>query len=100
VRGFTLEPLLLIPFVENAFKHISQHPDKPNFIRGGMTMQGNRFRFLLENSQESDKKGAHPHSGIGLANVRRRLELLYPGRHDLRIQNDNGVFTVDLFIHV
>ena len=100
VRGFTLEPLLLIPFVENAFKHISQHPDKPNFIRGGMTMQGNRFRFLLENSQESDKKGAHPHSGIGLANVRRRLELLYPGRHDLRIQNENGVFTVDLFIHV
>lgn len=95
VKGFTIEPLLLIPFVENAFKHISHHNDKPNFIKVDMNRMNGVFTFSVENSREvnhtSEKKG-----GIGLPNVKRRLELLYPGKHELSILETAKTFSVQL----
>jgi two-component system, LytTR family, sensor kinase len=103
INGFSIEPLLLIPFVENAFKHISHYSDHSNFIKIYMSRQNGTFLFKVENSteagmQRSERKQTK-HSGgdgIGLANVRRRLELLYPDKHELMIDESSDLFSVKL----
>ncbi|HTD94048.1 MAG TPA: histidine kinase, partial [Chitinophagaceae bacterium] len=87
VSNFSLEPLLLIPFVENAFKHVSSHVDKLNFVKIALARNDGEFVFTTENSTGPDK-ATDPHSGIGLTNVRRRLELLYPGKFDLDVRDN------------
>jgi len=96
VQGFYIEPLLLMPFVENAFKHISHHKNQLNFIELNLSMQDGAFHFKIINSKEAIEKKTDNHSGIGLNNVRRRLELLYPGRHLLTINDANENFSVAL----
>jgi two-component system, LytTR family, sensor kinase len=96
VKGFYIEPLLLIPFVENAFKHISHCKEQRNFIQLQLDLRGNIFYFNLVNSKEAVENNTIPHSGIGLVNVKRRLELLYPGKHVLDIKDTATDFTVAL----
>lgn len=100
IKGFSIEPLLLIPFVENAFKHISHHKNQLNFIKINLSMCKGEFHFVLENSKEAIEKTTDKHAGIGLNNVKRRLELLYPGRHVLKISNEMGIFKVDINIKI
>ena len=75
-----IAPLLFIPLVENAFKH-GVDASQPSFIRISLTENGDYVNCLVENScfpkGDSDRSG----SGIGIANLCRRLEMLYPGRH-------------------
>jgi hypothetical protein len=97
VRDFSIAPLLLIPFVENAFKHVSSHL-APNFIHINMSMHNGRFRLSIQNTREEKPHPAN--GGIGLANVKRRLELLYPGRHDLHIENGGHLYSVTLNLQV
>ena len=96
VKGFSIEPLLLVPFVENAFKHLSHHNDQTNFIRVDLSKQNGSFQFIVENSKEQIGVTHSGTGGIGLPNVRRRLELLYPGRYDLNIRETDQVFSVHL----
>ncbi len=100
VKGFTVEPLLLIPFVENAFKYISHYKNQLNFIKLDMSMRNGAFHFSLENSKEATTRVNNAHSGIGLVNVKRRLDLLYPGKHRLNITDTPGTFSVDLTIDI
>ena len=106
VKGFCIEPLLLIPFVENAFKHISHYKNQPNFIKIELTMGKGQFIFSTENSKEPGHVplGAglitEQHSGIGLANVKRRLALLYPQKHSLKITDGIDIFHVALSIKI
>ncbi len=95
VRGFMIEPLLLIPLVENAFKHISHHTDKKNFVQVDMNRVNGQFIFGVENSREQQVSTEAP-GGIGLSNVKRRLELLYPGKHELDIRETADRFSVTL----
>ena len=95
VKGFAIEPLLLVPFVENAFKHISHFPSKSNYVKLEMHRENGHFTFTAENSKEPAKTTERP-GGIGLVNVKRRLELLYPGKHTLSIQNDTEKYKVEL----
>jgi LytS/YehU family sensor histidine kinase len=95
VKGFSVEPLLLVPFVENAFKHISHYPDKKNFIKLSLHRENGRFNFSIENSKEP-AKSTETHGGIGLANVKRRLELLYPGKYSLNIRDENDTYKAEL----
>jgi two-component system, LytTR family, sensor kinase len=99
MKGFRITPLLLIPFVENAFKHISHHTDKKNFIHMKMEKQNSFFQFNLMNSKDNHKS-TDLQSGIGLANVKRRLELLYPGKHHLKIEDSSEIYTVQLNLDV
>jgi sensor histidine kinase YesM len=96
VKGFRIVPLLLAPFIENAFKHLSHHADGGNFISIGLQCRNNVFLLEVENSTgpKADTGGAS--AGIGLANVQRRLELLYPGKHELKITNNDSTFKVTL----
>ena len=100
VNGFSIEPLLLIPFVENAFKHLSHYGNKCNTVIIDLAKQNNMLHFKVANTTEpktADSVVAAP-GGIGLKNVKRRLELLYPGKHQLQIDNNTGLFTVVLDI--
>jgi sensor histidine kinase YesM len=95
VKGFSIEPLLLIPFVENAFKHISHKPGKSNFVKLDISRSNGHFNFTVENSKEAERT-TEVHGGIGLNNVKRRLELLYPEKHELSISDKDNSYKVDL----
>nr|MCU0326415.1 histidine kinase [Spirosomataceae bacterium] len=92
----TIEPMLLIPFIENSFKHGVSLVKSPT-INILMQIEENRLIFEVENKFNGDfvetKDG---NSGIGLQNVRRRLELLYPNNHELLISQENGIYSVRL----
>ncbi|MCG2617825.1 histidine kinase [Terrimonas sp. NA20] len=95
LRHFTIEPMLLIPFIENAFKHVSAYSDQPNLIHIDLDHKDHWLIFKIENTTEN-RIVTDPHSGIGLKNVRRRLELLYPASHALTIQRKGDRFVVEL----
>jgi sensor histidine kinase YesM len=95
LRGFTIAPLLLIPFVENAFKHVSHLPDK-NEIRIFLHRKENTFHINVFNTSDMKPRNGADHPGIGLRNVKRRLELLYKDRHVLQIQQNAQSFEVNL----
>ncbi len=95
VANFTIVPLLLIPFVENAFKHVSH--SSANEVRVTLARTGNVFHMQVFNTKEERPAEA---GGIGLKNVRRRLELLYPGRHELAMRETAGTFEIDLRLKI
>jgi len=93
-----LPPLLFIPFIENAFKHGVSYQGKA-FIEISLRSEKDQITFTVRNSI-SGANGSAPRiaSGIGLDNVRKRLGLLYPGRHELWIDERDSVFSVKLAI--
>jgi sensor histidine kinase YesM len=92
-------PMLFIPFVENAFKHCT---DKsiPGAIQFTFNIHDHEVRFesvnVSDHAQRINKDDA---GGVGLNIVRRRLELIYPGRHALDIQDENNTFSVTLTVN-
>jgi two-component system LytT family sensor kinase len=94
----TITPMLFIPFVENAFKH-GVAIGQTSAIDIAIMVSGHRLTFTCVNINYSAiKKMADEKSGIGLENVKRRLELLYPGKHALQLAEDNGKYIVKLEI--
>ena len=91
----TIEPMLLIPFVENAFKHGTGLTDDPE-IEIQLTVTENHLHFIVKNKYKETNAIKDKTSGIGLTNVKRRLELLYPGSHILSINKKNDWFAVYL----
>ncbi len=93
-----IEPLLLIPFVENAFKHgISYYENST--IEMKLVLKDNTLLFTVKNSIVKHKdETLEPGSGIGLKNVARRLELLYPEAHELQINDSGSFYQVELTI--
>jgi LytS/YehU family sensor histidine kinase len=100
VRGFKIAPMLFIAFVENAFKYVSTEESCDNVVGISFRMESDELLFRTYNTKE--KRNGHPirHQGIGIQNVKRRLELLYPDRYDLSIHNNDRLFEVDLKIKV
>ncbi len=94
--GHMIEPMLLIPFVENAVKHGVGLVDKP-FIYVTLETTEHGLHFLVKNKKGKEEQiFKDPSSGIGLKNVKRRLELLYPKKHVLTIEEDEVNFSVEL----
>ncbi|MDP4281885.1 MAG: histidine kinase [Bacteroidota bacterium] len=94
-----IEPLLLIPFVENAFKYgISYLEDSGIYI--GLRILEDRLFFSVENKIRKKEPSMPVESGIGLKNVIRRLDLLYPGQHKLTIQDNGENYIVNLEIKI
>ena len=102
VKGFSIEPLLLIPFVENSFKHLSHFgSNKINQVNIDVSRSNGEFFFSVANTVDYSSKGStEPIGGIGLKNVKRRLELLYPEKHALQIKEEEGWFKVELVLKV
>ncbi len=92
--GLSIAPLLLLPFVENCFKHgTSQMLEQP-WISLHITVEEDWLKMKLVNGKTEEETSSS--SGIGLANVKKRLELLYPQKHELAINNEEDVFIVNL----
>lgn len=100
VKNFSIEPLLLIPFVENAFKHISHKPNEANFVKVDLTRSNGYFEFAVENSREKGIYTTEQHGGIGMNNVKRRLELLYPDTHKLDVRDEADTFKINLKLKI
>lgn len=98
--SITLSPLLLITFVENAFKHVSRSKTEKGFVRIDLKQRNGGLSLFVENSKYTDtptveKKEA---SGIGLENIKKRLEILYPNRYNLHISESDKVYSTSLSI--
>jgi two-component system LytT family sensor kinase len=99
-KVYFIEPMLLIPFVENAFKHGTGMIENAH-IDIELKAENNILNFRVSNQYDpSSIETKDKSSGIGLTNVQRRLQLLHPGKHTLRITKDNGLFTVSLQINL
>lgn len=97
LKDFLFPPMLLIPFIENAFKHVSNFTDTPNEITIRLEKHGQQVRLRVVNTTDHSEK---ENGGIGMKNVKRRLELLFPNRHTLAIQPMPGKFIVTLHIQL
>lgn len=98
LNGIMIDPLLLQPFVENAYKHgVSAHEPSPMSVDVEVVRGVLRFKVTNRIHRE---RAAETSTGNGLANVKRRLQLKYPDRHTLVIRMDDGVHRVDLTIHL
>jgi two-component system LytT family sensor kinase len=95
--AYKIAPLLLIPFVENAFKHgVGSKGD--GYIHMSFKVTDGTLDFRIENPILDKEESLKKHSGIGLDNVKKRLEMLYPNRHQLDILDTEGVFEVQLTV--
>ena len=96
--GKTIPPLLLIVFVENAFKHGSKA--KGSSIELSLIAMENNLKFICKNDYQKELKPKLPkkNSGIGLKNVKQRLQLIYPKSHNLKITQGEKFYTVELNI--
>ncbi|MEE1944738.1 histidine kinase [Pedobacter sp. KR3-3] len=94
----TIAPLMLIILIENAFKHGIEPAEEASFLRLKLSCQQKKLYFCCENSFEDN--GPEKTSGIGLQNLVKRLELLYPDQHRLAISQDNFIFKAELFLHL
>lgn len=101
IRDQQMAPLLLVTFLENAYKHGAPVSSQHAFIHIKMQVQGTDFRFSITNTKgKVDDVEAGAWKGLGLENVRRRLSLLYPGKHLLEIQDNHDTFTVNLHLQL
>ncbi|MEM9328502.1 MAG: histidine kinase [Bacteroidota bacterium] len=95
--NLTIAPFILMPFIENAFKHVSQGKNQLNWIRLEQTLQGNELTFHISNSYDSSaSREVVKYGGLGLKNAQRRLELIYPKQHQLTVEKRDGVHLVKL----
>ncbi|MEM6895439.1 MAG: histidine kinase [Bacteroidota bacterium] len=95
VSSYAIAPMLLIPFVENAVKHGAQRTNEPSTIDISATMQNGRLQFSVMNSIPSTIPEIN-RKGMGLENVKRRLKLLYPKSHILRMDSTEKIYQVHL----
>jgi two-component system LytT family sensor kinase len=98
LKGFHIPPLLLMPFVENTFKHVSHFTDRPNQIRIELSYTDETLSFRTFNSKENNS--FQTDGGIGLKNVSRRLELLYGKSYSLQIDDELSTHSVTLQIPI
>lgn len=98
--SLTIAPLLLIVFVENAFKHGPQANGTAGWVRIEATIENGQLRFEVVNSLSLPSDGRVSQGGVGMSNARRRLDLLYPGRYHLTAQRDADAFNVLLLLNL
>jgi len=101
-KGHLIAPLLLIPFVENSFKHGTGQANRNGEIHIRLSVTDSRLAFVVENSKPAARAPSNrdAEEGIGLKNVQKRLDLLYAGRHELEIQDGEQQFRIELQVEL
>lgn len=95
-----LAPMILLPFVENAFKH-GVRSTQPGYINISIAQQDKMLHMMVLNSVIKDNSiSLDTNSGIGLVNTKRRLQLLYPGKYTLDITEQHAEYTVNLALNL
>lgn len=97
-----IAPLLLVPFIENAFKYVCRLPGHKGYIIISCKEENETLSFYVENSYSDIAvyKKTDGTGGIGLQNVKKRLKLQYPDSHELKIESDDLVYKVSLTLHL
>ena len=91
-----ISPLLMLPFLENAFKHsLSEQVEKP-WLSIDLTIKSDSLRCKIANSK--NELVAYRENGIGIGNVRKRLEHIYSGKHELKLNDEGNFFVVSLMV--
>lgn len=89
-------PLIMLPFVENCFKHGGKNRNGTFWIRIDIKVFSNHLTVHISNSKRVLRKQPQKEKGVGLKNIRERMEILYPGTYQLNIEDTEELFTVDL----
>lgn len=96
VKGKFIAPLLMLPFLENAFKHgASEQIDKP-WLGIDIAVKNDMLKFKIANSK--NEYGPHSSNGIGIINVKKRLQFIYPDKYDLKINDEGNFFVVSMSV--
>lgn len=98
-----IAPLMFIPFLENSFKHGLSHQINKGYVRIRLNVEDHTVHLVIENSKpESLPLPDHSRrsGGIGLVNVKRRLDLLYPGKYELRLNDAPRTYAVELSLNL
>ena len=101
INGANLEiaPMLFIPFIENAFKYSRIEENESAFINIKIIHQDSKLHFIIKNSFPENNKPL-PGSGMGIKNVKYRLDIIYPKKYELVINEGGGLFNIDLRLDV
>ncbi len=97
--GKSIAPLILIPFIENAFK-FGVNPEENSFISVILELSGSELHLGVFNHKVHDRGVTESSGGLGISNARQRLALLYPEKHKLVIEDSTSHFKVDLYINL
>ncbi len=95
-KNFEVPPMIFISFVENAFKHGVSTSGKKSWVNISFSMKDTFVTFRIENSKPNHITHEQVQGGIGLINVKKRLDLLYPDKHKLIVENNEQSFLVEL----
>jgi sensor histidine kinase YesM len=98
VEEVKIAPMLLFTFVENCFKHGSQNDPESPYIIIQIQVEGQNLDFMAKNSKPASTLEVEKKEGIGLNNVKKRLELLYHNKYLLEIEDEENFFSVHLKI--
>lgn len=99
IPALQIAPMLLIPFIENAFKY-GVNSEQKSHIKIEMTMNKTEFKFSVVNNKVNVQRDISEKSGLGIENTRHRLDLIYPSRHLLVINDTEKEFSVSLYINL
>jgi hypothetical protein len=95
-----IAPLIILPFVENSFKHGASRFLNAPWINLEIEISGRTLTMKLMNGKDPEPQKIQSGSGIGISNVKKRLELLYAGNYELNITDEPEVYTTDLRIEL
>ena len=100
VKEKMIAPLLLLPFVENSFKHGTSEIIEQPWISMDLRVSDNVLNFKLINGKAKGKENSVASSSVGLLNVKKRLSLLYPDAHNLVLTEDDDTFIASLMVQL
>lgn len=98
-EAYKIYPMLLLPLVENSFKHGVKGNVKDTFIKIELTQKGDEFNFRIENNSLDETELTAYSSGVGLENISKNLDIVYPNAHVFNTTNKNGIFSAQLTIN-
>ena len=98
IKNKFVSPLLMLPFLENAFKHgISEQIEKP-WLSVNISVKSDTLRCKITNSKNEFVRHRTNSTGIGINNVRKRLDFIYPDSYELKMHDEGNFFVVSLIV--
>jgi len=98
IKDKFISPLLMLPFLENAFKHGTSEQIEKAWLGVDISVANDILKCKITNSKNEYR--LYNHNGIGINNVKKRLHFIYPGKHDLKINDEGDFFVVSLMVNL
>lgn len=93
-----IAPLMMLPFIENAFKHGTSEQIEKCWLSVDISVKENTLKVKIANSK--NEYAVRSNNGIGIANVQKRLAFIYPDKHELKFSDEGNFYVVSLMIHL